>query len=233
MTGYPKNLEETALWKLYIEQVPEKDSNRRIWVKKVFENAVTYLKYVCDTFPNYTLHDEKHVLNVIYAMGAILGDQINRLSIGEVELLILAAALHDIGMVYDETDRQNAFKDERKSRCFLQENCPELIGVSYTEWPENTKQWYLRTLHPFRLPEILNKGEWKELFSTRPREIVPTENIIAVCQSHGENVLTIKNNESLKYLNFYETDSLFCAMLLRLADLLDFDDTRTPQILFK
>ena len=227
------NLEETALWKLYIEQVPEKDSNRRIWVKKVYDNAVTYLKYVCDTFPNYTLHDEKHVLNVIYAMGAILGDQIGNLSVGEVELLILAAALHDIGMVYDEADRQNAFKDERKSRRFLQENCPELIGVSYNEWPEKTRQWYLRTLHPFRLPEILNKGEWKKLFSARPREIVPKENIIAVCQSHGENVSTIKNNESLKYLDYYATDSLFCAMLLRLADLLDFDDTRTPQILFK
>lgn len=42
-----------------------------------------------------------------------------------------------------------------------------------------------------------------------------------------------KNNDLLKYLSAYETEPLFCVMLLRLADLLDFDDTRAPQILFK
>ena len=99
MSKHPKTLGETALWKLYVKKIPEKDSSRRMWVKDVYDNAVTYLKRVCDTFPNYTLHDEKHVLNVIYTMGAILGDQIDNLSTGEIELLILAAALHDIGMV--------------------------------------------------------------------------------------------------------------------------------------
>ncbi len=79
--------------KIYIEKVPEQDSDCRIWVKKIYDNAVTYLKRVCETFPNYTLHDETHVLNVIYTMGAILGDQIGNLSVGEVELLVLAAAL--------------------------------------------------------------------------------------------------------------------------------------------
>ena len=107
MSKHPKALEETALWKKYIEKEPEQDSPRRIWVKKIYDNAVTYLKDVRLTFPNYTLHDETHVLNVIYAMGAILGDQIGNLSIGEVELLILAAALHDIGMVYDATERSS------------------------------------------------------------------------------------------------------------------------------
>lgn len=233
MSKHPKKLEETVLWKLYKEKIPEQDSNRRMWVEKVYENAVTYLKHVCDTFPNYTLHDETHVLNVMYAMGAILGNQAKKLSVGEIELLVLAAALHDIGMVYDEADRQKAFNDERKCKRFLQENSPELIGVAYTDWPQNTRQWYLRTLHPFRLHEILSTEEWRILFSDRPREIVPEQNIIAVCQSHGEDFSSIKNNDLLKYLSGYETEPLFCAMLLRLADLLDFDDTRAPQILFK
>ncbi len=233
MSEHPKSLEETALWKIYKEKVPEQDSDRRIWVKKIYDNAVTYLKRVCETFPNYTLHDETHVLNVIYAMGAILGDQIGNLSVGEVELLILAAALHDIGMVYDEAGRQNAFNDERKCKRFLQENCPELIGIPHTEWSENTRQWYLRTLHPFRLHEILSIGVWNALINEHPSKVVPVQNIIAVCQSHGEDFSSIKSNYLLKYLSAYETDSLFCAMLLRLADLLDFDDTRAPQILFK
>lgn len=64
-------------------------------------------------------------------------------------------------------------------------------------------------------------------------EVVPMQNIVAVCQSHGEDFSSIKNNNLLKYLSRYETEPLFCAMLLRLADLLDFDDTRAPQILLK
>ena len=233
MPKYPKKLEETALWKLYVEKVSEQDSNRRLWVKKVYENAVTYLKHVGDTFPNYTLHDETHVLNIMYAMGALLGDQIECLSVGEVELLILVACLHDIGMVYDEADRERAFNDERKCRRFLQENAPDLIGTSYTDWPESTRQWYLRTLHPFRLPEILSTEEWRNLFDDRPREIVPEQIIVTVCQSHGEEPKAIKNNDALQYLPAHKIDPLFCVMLLRLADLLDFDDTRAPQILFK
>lgn len=233
MSELPKTLKETVLWKLYEEKAPEQDSNRRMWVKKVYENAVTYLKHVCDTFPNYTLHDETHVLNIMYAMGGILGDQAKELSIGEIELLILAASLHDIGMVYDEAEKENAFNNERECKLFLEKNFPEFIGTTHTEWPDDIKQWYLRTLHPFRLNEILSTGEWKVLFDGRPREVVPVQNIVAVCQSHGEEILLIKNNDLLEYLPACETDPLFCAMLLRLADLLDFDDTRAPQILFK
>ncbi len=233
MSEHPKNLEETALWKIYIEKVSEQDSSRRIWVKKVYDNAVIYLKRVCETFPNYTLHDETHVLNVMYAMGAILGDQIGNLSVGEVELLILAASLHDIGMVYDDAEMENVFNDERKCKHFLKENSPELIGVPHTDWSENTRQWYLRSLHPFRIHEILRTDEWNALIDERPQKIVPVQNIVAVCQSHGEDISSIKNNPLLKYLPAKETEPLFCAMLLRLADLLDFDDTRAPQILFK
>lgn len=233
MSKHLKNLDESALWKLYKEKNSDEEIARVQWIKKVYTTAITYLKRVCSTFPNYTLHDETHVLNVLHAIEGILGNEINKLSVGEIELLILSAALHDIGMVYDEADMETAFNDERKCKRFLQENEPELIGVPYTEWPENTKQWYLRTLHPFRLPEILNNDEWKNIFSERPHEVIPMQNIIAVCQSHGERISTIKNNNLLKYLSAKKTEPLFCTMLLRLADLLDFDDTRAPKILFK
>ena len=141
MPKHSKTLENTALWKIYLEKDPRQDSNRRKWVKDIYENSVTYLKGVRQTFPNYTLHDETHVLNVIYAMDAVLGNQIECLSVGEVELLILAATLHDIGIVYDETDKQRACNDERKCARFLKENSPELLGVPCTEWTEDTKKF--------------------------------------------------------------------------------------------
>jgi len=222
-------IEGTLLWQVY----KNKESNNRYeWVKDVYCMAVEYLKAVRDTFPNYTLHDETHVLNVINAMSGILGDKIDLLSVGELELLILAASLHDIGMVYSKEDKHSAIQNKKWTKIFLLQNYPELLGRPCEEWPEEAQQYYLRSLHPFRLPEILNHAEWRELFGRRPKEIVPNQCIIAVCQAHGEMADELKNNPSLKFLVARDTDPLFCALLLRLADLLDFDDTRAPKVLF-
>ena len=83
-------------------------------------------------------------------------------------------------------------KQTGKTLLIMKENSPELIGVPYTGWPENTRQWYLRTLHPFRLHEILSTGEWNALSNKRPHKVVPVQNIVAVCQSHGEDFSSIK-----------------------------------------
>lgn len=71
-----------------------------------------------ETFQNYTLHDETHILNVLDAMGGLLGDRIEQLTVGEIELLILAACLHDLGMVYTEDEKQRCFQDEEACRKF-------------------------------------------------------------------------------------------------------------------
>lgn len=73
---HSKKLDETAIWKEY-EKKAGAGSERCIWVKKVYEYAANYLKDVRRTFENYTLHDETHILNVLDAMGGLLGDQIS------------------------------------------------------------------------------------------------------------------------------------------------------------
>lgn len=57
-------------------------------------------------------------------------------------------------------------------------------------------------------------------------------NVLSVCQAHGEAPNEIRDNRNLKYLPADDADMLFCALLLRLGDLLDFDDTRAPRVLF-
>lgn len=94
------------------------------------------------------------------------------------------------------------------------------------------QRWYLRTLHPFRLPGVLQNKTWKELFDRCPLEVVPKRCMIAVCQAHGENPAELLHNKDLDYLSANNADPLFCALLLRLGDLLDFDDTRAPRILY-
>lgn len=228
---HSEKLEETALWHIYQGKLStnEKRSN---WVKEVYEAAAKYMLDVRQTFQNYTLHDETHILNVLDAMSGLLGDQIDRLTVGEMELLILSACLHDLGMVYTEEEMQRCYQDEAACKKFLKEYCPELLGCPAPEWPEDTRKWYLRTLHPFRLHEVLLNEAWKKLFDKWPLEVVPKRYVIAVCQAHGENPAEFLRKEDLHHLAANDAEPLFCALLLRLSDLLDFDDTRAPGILY-
>lgn len=95
---------------------------------------------VRQTFQNYTLHDETHILNVLDAMSGLLGNQITKLTVGEIELLILAACLHDLGMVYTEEEKQQCYKDEVACRKFLREYSPELLGCPVEDWAEDTRK---------------------------------------------------------------------------------------------
>ena len=125
MNTRSKLLEDTALWKNYVDRV---SADRSSWTHKIYDNSTNYLKDVRRTFQNYTLHDETHVLNILDAMAGILGDQISLLSEGEAELLILAACMHDLGMVYTEEEKKLCFSDTMQTREFLRENSPERLG---------------------------------------------------------------------------------------------------------
>lgn len=228
---HAKQLRDTALWQAYREKASA-EGERALWVEKVYDASAAYLSDVRRAFINYTLHDETHVLNVLDAMAGLLGDQISRLTAGELELLILAACMHDLGMVYTDEERQSWLENETECGQFAREYCPELLGCPAEDWPEGTRQWYLRTLHPFRLPEVLQNREWKALMAQRPLEVVSLRCILAVCRAHGEEPESLRGNGDLAYQAASETDPLFCALLLRLADLLDFDDTRAPRVLY-
>ena len=231
MAAHSRTLEDTAMWKTYFARLPEGDS-RSAWVHQVYDSSAAYLKDVRLRFQNYTLHDETHILNVLDAMAGILGDQISQLTVWEVELLILSACLHDLGMVYTDTEAKQCFSNKKQAREFLRTSCPELLGYPAEDWPNSIQQWYLRSLHPFRLPAVLQNKAWREIFSIRPTEIVPKQCIIAVCQAHGEAPEVFSKNSDMEYLAASDVDPLFCALLLRLADLLDFDDTRAPKVLY-
>lgn len=231
MNTHSKQLEDTAIWETYVTKLPA-DSFRSSWVRQIYDASVMYLADVRRSFPNYTLHDKTHVLNVLDAMAGILGDQISLLSEGEAEMLILAACLHDLGMVYTDEEVKQCFENKRLTREFLRINNPELIGCPADEWLEDIRQWYLRWLHPFRLWEVLRNEGWNELLASWPSETAPKRCVLAVCQAHGTAPEELLMDKNLKYLSASNVDPLFCTLLLRLADLLDFDDTRAPKVLY-
>ena len=137
MLEHSKTLEMTALWKAYQEKI-SKDSERSNWIKDVYKNAVEYLKDVRQVFKNYTLHDEIHVLNVLDAMGGLLGDQIGNLTVGEMELLILAASLHDLGMVYTNEGIDECLRREAACKAFFKGKLPGFVW----ECPEGLLRKY-------------------------------------------------------------------------------------------
>lgn len=230
--AHSEKLEEIALWKEY-EKRNGVEYKRCIWVKEVYEYAVNYLKDVRRTFGNYTLHDETHILNVLDAMGGLLGDQIINLTVGELELLILAASLHDVGMVYTDEEKIEQYEDTETCKKFLREYYPEFLGSTVEDWTEDMRQWYLRTLHSGRVAEVLHNKAWEELIHYQcPIEVVPLRCIIAVCEAHGYNPSDLISNPDLECLPANDVSPLFCALLLRLGDLLDFDDTRAPKVLY-
>lgn len=231
MNAHSKLLEETEIWKFYTTGLPT-NNPRSTWVRQIYDTAIIYLKDVRLRFQNYTLHDETHVLNVLDAMAGILGDQISQLSKGETEILILAACMHDLGMVYTDEEVKQCFADKKRTREFLRINDPERLGCPATEWPEHIRQDYLRWLHPFRLPEVFQNEEWRTLLSAWPTETIPKRCVLAVCQAHGETPEEFSKDRNMEYLAASDADPLFCALLLRLADLLDFDDTRAPKVLY-
>lgn len=233
--NHSKTLEKTKLWEIYSEKLTE-DPARVGWTKKICEAACQHLKAVRDTFPNFTLHDGAHVLNVLDCMAGLLGSWIDRLTVSEAELLLLAAALHDIGMIYTLEDEV----DSNRLRHYTEELRPKLRGKAWAKWEERDKTDFLRWLHPFRVDAVLEQPEWRKYFEERVEQHingVPERVIIAVCQAHGETPEWVreqasKENGNLSYLSASEIDPLFCAILLRLADILDFDDSRAPLILF-
>lgn len=230
---HSKTLQETKVWKIYIEKVTEKDKyNARIgWIEELFEATKNFLLLVRNSFPNYTMHDERHVLNVIDIMGGLLGKEIVRLTCDEIELLILVACFHDIGMVYDDADKKQCFSNTNKFNHFLQKYYPEYFGTEFSELSDDIKQDYLRMLHPFRIAEVLSKNIWRPYFSEAWQRII-LDRVIKVGQAHGEDWNVTAITTKLQCQETDKTDLLFCAMLLRLADILDFDDTRSPRILY-
>lgn len=133
------------------------------------------------------IEEKAYDTDVLDAMGGVLGNQVSQLTVGEMELLILAASLHDLGMVYTEEEKRRHFQDAEACGKFLREYRPEYLDCPAEDWTEDIRQWYLRTLHPFRIPEVLQNEVWKDLFAACPQEVMPKRYILVVSKAHGQN----------------------------------------------
>lgn len=198
-------------------------------VKKIARYGIDRSKTIRDTFPLYTLHDETHIIGVIRLMEALLGNHIDKLSRDELAMLILAACCHDIGMSYNEAEKDLIFSDSKRLLKYLESNHGEYVlafssGKDTPQLTESIKRNYLRSIHHERAEELLLGIEWPHVLNGK----VACKDLISICKSHGQDISCLKRIEPTRTV-----DLRLCAILLRLADILDFDDRRAPQAIYE
>jgi molecular chaperone HtpG len=229
-------------------------------VTALIENAVAYsiqrTKTIIKHMGEYTLHDDVHLFRVLYLMERLLSkDTIDSLSIPERMLLILSAFFHDIGMAPDERevvtwqkiwDVIPDIEDETEQDLFDQ------FKRFYTARPEQQEiiEWlteqgknaeisviksywvtqFIRQTHADRAREIIDK-DWNGKIVYRDTDL--TVELANICHSHNEDAVKLLEFDK-NYLcgsNTYACLPLV-GIILRLADILDFDAKRTPAILY-
>lgn len=157
----------------------------------------------------------------------LLSKQWDSLSFHEAALLVMAACCHDIGMSVsvnkEKTLASNPESSEWKQYFKNHYNDEEKFRKT-SIISAQMKRNYVRLNHHKLVEENLDELEWpKILLDNR----ITRSNLIALCQSHGQDLDWHTYQKDLSY------DLRFCAVLLRIADILDFDSRRAPATFFK
>lgn len=117
-----RDYDQSLLWKRLDELSRSDDVDRaavdhlKASVRKIAEHAAWISTQVCRFMPHYTLHEERHFLNVLGISEALLPDAvIARLTPLECALPILTAYTHDLGMALSQA-KYDALLDESTDR---------------------------------------------------------------------------------------------------------------------
>ncbi|WP_041957559.1 HD domain-containing protein [Sulfurospirillum arsenophilum] len=220
------NYHESKLWHNLKTKVSEKILGD---FKTVIDSTIPLLKYIKTTFPNYTNHDSEHSLKIIKNIEMLLGDHVENLSEAESAVLLLAAYWHDLGMACSDIQK---IKDERWFEKYQVDNNIENSSCLTMEVASD----YLRQYHHERLEFHLYDTDELLVHLENDSLLIKEHNIIdiayQVSKSHYENTENIIILE--KYNSAERNDDFsFCAILLRLGDILDFDQERTETSTYK
>lgn len=180
--------------------------------------------------PEYTLHDVSHSIKVLDIIDKILPANIN-LNIVELQILIYATFLHDIGMVINRDEAK-----ELKTTAEFNEITME-FGQEAEEDEILTE--LIRRTHVQRSLKYVD--QFKQDFASYQIDFKHNDKDISlyiksVIESHEFPVKNLKDKTKFptdKLISEKRVNIQFLAILLRLGDIMDFDIQRTPYFLFK
>jgi len=219
-------------------------------VRDAYDKSKLIIKYM----PEYTLHDGAHLFRVLYNMEKLIPEErIACLSIPDLMLLILTAFFHDLGMApyeyeirawkqnWENTDpkgdEQALYLEFERFTKTYPDKLDEIARFKEKKHDAKVKlledfliSEYIRTTHAQRAKIIIAK-EWKNRIKYGDTDL--TQVLAQLCFSHNEDSMTLlKMDTSYLCGENITTNLQFVGLILRLADLLDFDAKRTPSVLF-
>jgi hypothetical protein len=253
---------ETTLWKhLEAASGDEAEAARALLVQEM-PKIQTILTQAHTAPTDFTLHDADHSFRVAKWMAEIIpGDVLEKLSPYEIALLLLAAYLHDIGMtpeqgrvdrfwshlVYGAPDpkgpRQPLTDEEaRDLQGWLDDEGRDLTIPLAPDGAasEETKRLADSLItHYCRHKHNDWSGEW--IRANLRREALPgyetwVDDLVQLCRSHHERY------DELKQSRFDPRPAgpsgrpvhhRYLACALRVADVLEIDPERTPEVIFR
>lgn len=222
-------LRNTALWNIMETKAGEEGlpPGFATAVEKVCQVGITKAKTIICFFPNFTLHDSTHIMNVCEWMTRLLGNRANDLTACDAAMLLMAACCHDIGMSVSE-GQEKELKSNTHTQAWV-----DYFNDNLDDWETFQKKKeisdkmlrnFVRLHHHERIGEQITEAHWDQVLNDCGLQ---RQDLIALCKSHGETLVELYVEDEL--LCF---DMRLCAALLRLADILDFDPTRAPETLF-
>ena len=259
----PSPVQHTALWQRLNSGFPGPDTQiLSANVSQLCVEAANRMRGFAALHAQYTLHDEVHLMRVTELMALVIpADVLQALNPVEVALLILAAHFHDQGMVPDREElatwRDDASNPDPKFLLFRQNWAIEHPNLEAARRQANDSALsnqererarrveadlldallsdYLRETHGERAARWL-----KATYSQDARLLVQSTNLTdalaRLCQSHVGPVSALTDTNGFRVderIGVYSVNMVYLALILRLADILDFDRERTPDSLYR
>ena len=221
-----EKFEELEIFRIFKNKTSEENYSATLDVVKW---CLALLPLTNQTFKKYTIHHAQHQYNILVIFEKLLKSHIHVLTDMEIQFLILSSVLHDIGMVFTEQEK-NDIIDSDDFIEFLDNNpsAKILFHKSGKQINDDLLTWYCRSIHANRVYKFLFKIDDKLKYNGYSIR----EKIGLVCESHNWNASKLISDKlPTDYID--NCDTKFCALLLRLADILDFDYTRSPLSLFE
>ncbi|HZL10368.1 MAG TPA: hypothetical protein VFC65_10250 [Prolixibacteraceae bacterium] len=238
------------------EKCKERDSEVIALVDRVVLYSYSRAKTIIKHMGEFTLHDGEHLFRVLNLMELILTEKvIKNLSIPELQLLVLSAMMHDIGMAPEEKDvlawkkvfdyepefdsEEEKISSENFKRFYSARPDDETRILNYLIQGKHSKAdllkgylitEFIRLTHTDRAREIIEK-DWNSKIVFRDVDL--TVEFAQICFSHNDEALSLLELDK----NFLCGSGIVACLpliglILRLADILDFDGKRTPPVLF-
>ncbi|MCK4825944.1 hypothetical protein KA005_59900, partial [bacterium] len=234
------------------ERKGEKEKAVRTFLEGFLPNIETVLTSGGTSPKDFTLHDAGHAFRVAKRMGDIVGDILNKLSVYELALLLLSAYLHDIGMTPEEgkvnnhykyllTGEENGISEvEIEALCRWLDDEEKGITAPITskavtgediELASELVRYYCRYRHNDWGREWIEKNLPSDDLSGYQGF---RHDLIKLCQSHqyGRKELEESSfNPRIIGQSGEVVHLRYLACVLRIADILDFDPERTPDVI--